>query len=400
MPGHARSAARVDRRPINARLTGRLFLPSPVHVTRIRTIGAVAAVAAAPLALAYRFAVVYRDHAGHPQSRQLPTTPADLGLPFEEITIASDGLVLAGWFIPARDGARGPGVVVVHGWESTRSRTLPNARLLHALGFHVMTFDVRGHGASPSDGMPVSGREFGIDAAAAAAALAARPEVTSVGILGHSMGGVGALLAASTTPGIAAVVSISAPADPQLLVRETFRMASLPIPSPVAAPLAWLTARVYARPRGHAYDDVSATVAASRYRGPLLLVQGDQDGLLPLGHLRRLEEAALAARWPAGASAPGDAGPAPVEVVVIPGGRHSFLFEDPGYRRAVSTFLATHLGGPVTPSEAGEAAAVLPVERIPEPEDEFGAVASRPRGLRLAGELFGLRPRRELADEG
>lgn len=400
MPHQARSVAHRIGRPIHPRLTGWLFLPSPVQVTRIRTIGAVAAVAAAPLALAYRFAVVYRDHAGHPQSRQLPTTPADFGLPFEEITVASDGLALAGWFIPARDGARGPGVVVVHGWESTRSRTLPNASLLHALGLHVLTIDVRGHGASPTDGMPISGREFGLDAAAAAAALAGRPEVTSVGILGHSMGGVGALLAAANMPSIAAVVSVSTPADPRLLVRETFRMADLPIPAPVAGPLAWLTARVYARPRGHAYEDVSATVAASRYRGPILLVQGDQDGLLPLGHLRRLEEAALAARWPVGGSAAGDADLAPVEVMVVPGGRHSFLFEDPGYRRAVAAFLATHLGGPEAPSEAADVAAALPLERIPEPEDEFGAVASRPRGLRLAGELIGLRPPRDLKDEG
>jgi pimeloyl-ACP methyl ester carboxylesterase len=200
-------------------------------------------------------------------------------------------------------------------------------------------------------------------------------------------------------PSIAAVVSVSTPADPRLLVRETFRMADLPIPAPVAGPLAWLTARVYARPRGHAYDDVSATVAASRYRGPILLVQGDQDSLLPLGHLRRLEEAALAARRSAGDSAAGDADQAPVEVMVVPGGRHSFLFEDPGYRRAVAAFLATHLDGPEAPSEAADVAAALPLERIPEPEDEFGAVASRPRGLRLAGELIGLRPPRDLKDE-
>ena len=38
---------------------------------------------------------------------------------------------LPGWFIPARDGAPGPGVALVHGWESARDRTLPIAEFLH-----------------------------------------------------------------------------------------------------------------------------------------------------------------------------------------------------------------------------------------------------------------------------
>ena len=43
----------------------------------------------------------------------------------------------------------------------------------------------------------------------------------------------------------------STPADPYRLTRQTFRLAHLPIPDPIAYPLAWLTTRVYLRPRGH-----------------------------------------------------------------------------------------------------------------------------------------------------
>ena len=63
------------------------------------------------------------------------------------------------------------------------------ALFLHAAGFHCLTFDVRGHGANAPEELPVSAGEFGLDALAAIDALAARPEVTTVGVSGHSMGG-------------------------------------------------------------------------------------------------------------------------------------------------------------------------------------------------------------------
>ncbi len=98
-------------------------------------------------------------------------TPADLGLPYEIDGRRSGGLDLPAWFIPARDGAPGPAVVLVHGWESARDRTLPMAVFLHAAGFHCLTFDVRGHGANPAEELPLSAGEFGADALAGFAAL-------------------------------------------------------------------------------------------------------------------------------------------------------------------------------------------------------------------------------------
>jgi len=60
-------------------------------VPKLRRAVIATAVAAAPFALAYRFALVYRQRAGQPR-RHLPSmTPADLGLPYESITIPTDG---------------------------------------------------------------------------------------------------------------------------------------------------------------------------------------------------------------------------------------------------------------------------------------------------------------------
>ncbi len=344
-----------------------------------------AALAAAPLALAWRFALIYRVRAGFPQSGPPRVTPEYLGLPFEEITVPSMGLQLPGWFIPARGGQPGPGVVLVHGWESARDRTLPLASVFHAVGFHCLTIDVRGQGANPPEELPVSAGEFGLDAGAAFEALLARPEVTVGAISGHSMGGIGAILAAAADPRVGALVVTSAPADPWRLTRETFRLARLPLSDPIAYPLAWFTTRVFLRPRGHTVEEIDATRAIARYDGPVLLAHGDADEVVPVGHRDRLERAARAPR-----AARPDA--LPVNSLIIPGGGHSWLYEFPVYRRALAAFLARSLGGPVDPATAGDIAAGVPAVRIPDIDRQMSAVTAEPGGFRSLAAIGGRRP--------
>src|SRR4029450_7262567 len=177
--------------------------------------GIAAAIAAAQVGLAYRFALAYRARAGYPRRFPATMSPTDVGLAFETTRVPSGGVELPGWFIPARSGEpgpgvvlihgwesardrtlplvlflhaagfhclttdlRGPGVVLIHGWESRRDRTLPLVLFLHAAGFHCLTIDIRGHGANPAEELPLSAGEFGLDAVAAFEALVARPEVT------------------------------------------------------------------------------------------------------------------------------------------------------------------------------------------------------------------------------
>jgi pimeloyl-ACP methyl ester carboxylesterase len=338
------------------------------------------AAAVAPIGLAYRFALAYRVRAGYPRRNPPICTPADLGLRFESMLIESGGVPLPAWFIPARGGARGPGVVLVHGWESARDRTLPMAVFLHAAGFHCLTFDVRGNGTNPAEELPLTAGEFGADTLAAFHALIEQPEVTEGAIAGHSMGGIGAILAAAADPRVAAVVATSSPADPYRLTRLTFRLARLPIPDPLAYPLAWLTTRVYLRPRGHVVTAVSAAAAIASYAGPVLLAHGEEDEVVPMSHLDRLASAARAARAD-------DPAAAPVETLVVDAGQHSWLYEDAGYRRAVAGFLARALGGPFDPQTAADLAAAIPAERIPEGEGRFAAVEQTPGGLRTLAQV-------------
>jgi len=348
----------------------------------LRRAGIVAALTGVPVALAYRFAVVYRTRAGFPRRTPPAVDPGGFGLPFEELVVEASGASLPAWFIPARDGAPGPGILVIHGWESARDRMLPNALVLRAAGFHVLMLDVRGHGANRAESLPISGGEFGVDAAAGIAALRSRPEVTTVGVLGHSMGGVGGILAAADMQPVDALVVVSAPADPVRLTRQTFRLAGIPLPDPIAYPLAWLTAQVYVRPRRHVVRRISSPGAIRRYHGPLLLVHGDEDRVIPLSHHTRL--AAEARRGRADLVTPD-----PIETLIIAGGAHSWLYEHEVYRRRVAGFLSRALGGPLDPEEAAARAAATDAHRLPEAERAFAAVERPNARLRTLAELFG-----------
>ena len=337
---------------------------------RARRAGLIAAIAAVPIALAYRFALVYRVRGGYPHRHPPAWTPAFVGLEFETLDIpTNDGLTLPGWWIPAGTEPA-PGVVLIHGWESSRDRTIPNAQVLHAAGFHVLTLDVRGHGANGPEALPISAGEYALDARAGVAAIRRRPEVTNVAILGHSMGSAGSLVAAAEDPDVAAVVALSTPADPYRLTRQTFRLANLPIPGLIAWPLAWLTARVYLRPRGLTVAYTSASRAVREITVPVMLIHGSEDRVVPPTDMDRLAAARRAAQPHA-----------VTETLLVDGGRHSWLYEFPEYRAAIGRFLATALGGPVDPDRAAALAEAVPAVRLPDPE-RLTTLDEEPGGFR------------------
>ena len=350
------------------------------------------------LGLAYRFALQYRRRVGLPHRSPVEGSPADFGLEFESVEIPSGDARLAAWFVPAvpaegaepavpAEGGRRsgpirasaeprPAVAIVHGWESNRGRSMAHIRYLHAAGFHCLVIDTRGHGDNPPEKLPVNVPEFAADAAAAARWLAARPEVSAVGLLGHSMGGAGVIVAAASDPTVRAVVALSAPADLVRMTRHSFTLAQLHIPGPIAIPLAWLTARLMLAPRGHSLDQASASANAARYHGPLLLMHGEDDRGVPVAHLGLIAQAAWSTRC--GPSA------ARVETLILPGFGHRWLYEAADARQRVASFLAQALGGPVTPETAGELAAACVVERPENPVYGFGAASTAERAAAAA----------------
>jgi hypothetical protein len=128
--------------------------------------------------------------------------PADLGAPHRTITVTTaDGLDLAGWYVPSRNGA----AVISF---PTRIRKLDHARMLVRHGYGVLLLDMRGY--EESEGSP---NAFGWGATrdldAAVAWLQRQPDVRQgrIGGIGFSVGGEQMLEAAAGNPGLRAVVS-------------------------------------------------------------------------------------------------------------------------------------------------------------------------------------------------
>ena len=388
LPGEAQLPGR--RRSARVHLTRYGLVASPSLMPRNqRSHGlpwfriALTAGALTGFAAAYRFAIRYRERVGLPHRYPVDGSPADFGLEFETVDIPAGDHTLAAWYVPAetphakgRAAAKAvtaaaeprPAIVIVHGWESNRGRTFAHVRYLHAAGFHCLVFDARGHGDNAPETLPVNVPEFADDTIAAVRWLGTRPEVSDVGVLGHSMGGAGAIVAASREPSIGAVVSLSSPADLVYMTRKTFEMAGMHIPEPIATPLAWFTAAVLLIPRHHAVEDASAVAAARRYRGPLLLIHGADDHAVPVSHMEMLESAAATGRTAADPA---------VETLILPGFGHRWLYGDPACRRKIAEFFATYLGGPVEPAGAGERAAGCVFERPSDPVYGFGAMAGQ-----------------------
>jgi uncharacterized protein len=127
---------------------------------------------------------------------------AKLGTAHETVTLRTrDGLDLAGWYIPSRNGAA---VIVYPGRGSAQK----HARYLSRRGYGVLLFDRRGEGASEGDPHG-HGWTFDEDIKAGVAFLEQRADVEAgrIGGLGLSVGGEMMLQTAADTQALSAVVS-------------------------------------------------------------------------------------------------------------------------------------------------------------------------------------------------
>jgi alpha-beta hydrolase superfamily lysophospholipase len=142
-----------------------------------------------------------------PPQRDNSASPEDFDLPHQQLWLRSaSGTRLHGWFIPVAEKA--PAVIVLHGWGANASLMLPLAPYLHQAGFHTLFLDARNHGHSEHDTF-VSMPRFAEDLEVASDWLAAHEAVTSLGVVGHSVGAGAAILSASRSSRFSAVVSVS-----------------------------------------------------------------------------------------------------------------------------------------------------------------------------------------------
>ncbi len=141
----------------------------------------------------------------------------------EEVAIESsaEGVTLAGTLTLPDSGPVAAGVVLISGsGPQNRDSEISNHRPFLVLsdyltrrGIAVLRYDDRGHAGSTGTVHNATSEDFAEDARAAHAFLAARPELegASVGLLGHSEGGIVAPMVASASDGVDFLVLMAAP---------------------------------------------------------------------------------------------------------------------------------------------------------------------------------------------
>jgi pimeloyl-ACP methyl ester carboxylesterase len=146
------------------------------------------------------------------------SSPEDLSLPFTEVLFpSSDGLGLHGWFIPAdgvdvpsleeydwADGSKGT-VVMAHGRFGSKDADLKYVPWLREAGYNCLMFDFRGHGRSEGDYTSFGYHERK-DLRGALDFLRSR-NISTVGVLGFSLGAVVGIATAAECEEIVAVVA-------------------------------------------------------------------------------------------------------------------------------------------------------------------------------------------------
>ncbi len=224
--------------------------------------------------------------------------PADFDLEWADVAFHGRGqeVQLVGWYISGKrqEGQDNPHLIFVHGLSSVRSAdyALDLADGLVEEGYDLLLFDLRGHGQSEGD--QISGGYFERwDVLGAYDYLVEEKGATAgkVGLMGYSMGGVTSILAALEEPGIAAIVADSPfAAATDLIVQEASR--KTPFPGwliPAFIPVTSLMANaVY----GIDIGALNAEKAVVELNYPLLIIHGEEDERVPIGHGERVAAAA------------------------------------------------------------------------------------------------------------
>lgn len=273
----------------------------------------------------------------HPPTFHTDDDPQRYGLDYEPVSFTtSDGLTLRGWFIPAASPSSASTtngktainpcatIVVGHGYPFDKANILRHALFLHSR-FHLLLFDFRYFGES--DGKyTTAGLLENRDVEAAVEYLKSRPEVdpSRIGAMGFSMSASAFIL--TRHPDIRAIVADSPYATLEGVIARQFFF----LPGFTKWPFVALT-KLYAwLLLGVNVDTATPAEAVRNFSTPLLIIHGDADSQIPLGHSRMIY---------------GNADPTATELWVVPGADHGFAhaLESYRYETRVLQFFDRHL---------------------------------------------------------
>jgi alpha-beta hydrolase superfamily lysophospholipase len=252
-----------------------------------------------------------------------PTSPAELGLEYEDVRFTTDdGVTLSGWLVPARRETRSA-VILMHGFSWHRLGELAAFVPWLAQRYHVLQFDFRGHGASDDADITLGTTERR-DVAAAVRLLEGRG-LGPIALIGVSMGAAIAITAAPDLP-VAAVVADAPYAELRNPIGNRMRELHYPMAA-LGSRLIVAAASVRARTRLTSPIDRVEEIAP---RG-LLLIAPEDDQLIDHQQVLDLFDKARE----------------PKELYVVSAAGHADAHSLGGaeYERRVLDFLARHLDG-------------------------------------------------------
>jgi len=203
-------------------------------------------------------------------------TPARFGLPYREVRIRTVGdKRLFAWWLPTESSA--PGIILLHGWGGNAELMLPLAVPFHKAGLNVLLLDARNHGSSDAASFSSLPR-FAEDLSAAIDWMHGHgtPRSGKLVLLGHSVGAGAVLLEASRRRDISAVVSISAFAHPEWMMRRYLQRLRIP------GFLASAVVRYVELIVGHRFADIAPMNTLCRVPCAVLLVHGRADHTVPV----------------------------------------------------------------------------------------------------------------------
>ena len=215
----------------------------------------------------------------HPRRLEPPsgTLLQQHGIAYQEIELlASDGIKLAAWYTPPRNGAV---ILVAHGYGARRSEDFYNLFAEH--GYGVLAWDFRGHGASGGD-MVTLGYYETLDVEAALEYALAQLGVEHIGGWGGSMGAVTMIRATAQRPEIEALVADS----PFVTLEDEL---DLRLPYPLLNPFVRFFTEQETGLRLDMVRPVDEIGLISPR--PVFLIQGMDDTMVPLDSAERLYNA-------------------------------------------------------------------------------------------------------------
>ena len=239
---------------------------------------------------------------------------------------ATDGLLLSGLYIPAKEASKKV-VIIAHGYSGSNRDMAPWAKLFYGMGFNLLLPDARGHGESEGDYIGFGWHER-------------KDYVLWIDQLIEKLGSDSEIVLYGLSMGGATVMNVSGedlPANVKAVVedcgyssvsKEMAHQLKLMYKLP-HYPIIPLTSFVTKIKAGFWFGEANPEKQVQKSQLPILFIHGDQDTFVPTRMAFDLYQAAAG----------------PKELYIVPEAKHAYGYvtNKDEYRFRIERFLTKHL---------------------------------------------------------